>query len=311
MNSARETAVPLHQPARVEGQRRLAPGTYLLRLSVPQFPQTHPGQFVMLRVTDAGDPLLGRAMAVYRVARRRGRVVIEIVYRMIGRGTRLLAEAEPGRTLWLLGPLGRPFPPPPAGARPLLAGGGTGIASLHLLAARLLARGRAAKGPRAAEALTVLVGARTRREVLCRADFAALGARVLVATDDGTQGKRGFVTALLEETLAEGERRGRPAGIVYACGPTPMMEAAWRICERAGVACRVSLEGPMACGFGVCLGCAVPCRVADPQAPVRSPRDRFKLVCTDGPVFDASTLAWGWDVPQRSAAAGPAGGTPA
>lgn len=302
MTTVRETATPLHQPARVEGQRRLAPGTWLLRLSVPSFPEALPGQFVMLRVTDGGDPLLGRAMAIYRLDRSRSRVVIEIVYRVIGRGTALLAGVDRGRSLWLLGPLGRPFPDPPAHGRPLLVGGGTGIASLHLLARHLLGRGRGAPGGRR-EAITVLVGARTRREVLCRADFAALGARVLVATDDGTLGTRGFVTALLEQTLADGARRGRPTGMVYACGPTPMMAAAWRICERTAVPCQVSLEGPMACGFGVCLGCAVPCRVEDPAAPVRSPRDRFKLVCTDGPVFDASILAWEGDWPEAGAAA--------
>ena len=305
MTGTPRIATPLHRPARVEGQRCLAPGTSLLRLSVPDFPETVPGQFIMLRVTEAGDPLLGRAMAIYRVERRRGRVVIEIVYRVIGRGTALLSGVEPGRTLWLLGPLGRPFPDPPEGATPLLVGGGTGIASLHLLAQHLRAGPRARSLPRR-EALTVLLGARTRREVLCRADFAALGARVLIATDDGTQGRRGLVTALLEDTLAGQARRGRPAGIVYACGPTAMMEAVWRICEGARIPCRVSLEGPMACGFGVCLGCAVPCRVDDPGAPVRSPRDRFKLVCTDGPVFDASVLAWGWDRAEAAAAGSPA-----
>jgi dihydroorotate dehydrogenase electron transfer subunit len=260
----------------------------------------------MLRVTEGGDPLLGRAMAIYRIERHHGRVAIEIVYRVIGRGTALLSRVDPGRTLWLLGPLGRPFPDPPEAARPLLVGGGTGIASLHLLARHLLDGPRGRPKPRR-DPLTVLVGARTKREVLCRADFAGLGARVLVATDDGTQGKRGFVTGLLEETLAGQARHGCRAGIVYACGPTPMMEAVWRICEGAGIPCRVSLEGPMACGFGVCLGCAVPCRPDDPGAPERSPRDRFKLVCTDGPVFDASTLAWGWDREEPAAARGSRG----
>ena len=308
MTGAPRIAAPLHQPARVERQRRLAPETHLLRLSVPGFPDALPGQFVMLRVTEGGDPLLGRAMAIYRIERRRGRVAVEIVYRVIGRGTSLLSHVDPGRTLWLLGPLGRPFPDPPGGASALLVGGGTGIASLRLLAQRLLEGplGRPAPGR---DPLTVLVGARTKREVLCRADFAGLGARVLVATDDGTQGTRGFVTALLEERLAGQARRGRRPGIVYACGPTPMMEAVWRICEGAGIPCRVSLEGPMACGFGVCLGCAVPCLPEDPEAPVRSPRDRFKLVCTDGPVFDASTIAWGWDREEPAAARGPRGET--
>jgi dihydroorotate dehydrogenase electron transfer subunit len=326
----------LHQLAEVEAQRLVGKDVHALKLAVPKFPPTLPGQFVMLRVTEGGDPLLGRAMALYRIERVRGRVLLTIVYRVVGRGTALLSLAAPGRKLWVLGPLGRTFHLPPPGARPLLVGGGTGIASLHLLAEMMAAAQRAASRARPPD-LTVLIGARTRREVLCRADFAALGARVRIATDDGSQGARGRVTQLLDQELAGEERRGRAYGLVYACGPAPMMEAAFRICERDGIACQVSLEGPMACGFGVCLGCAVPCRPEVPRgagadkvlrddpassarlvpdeasnsarAPVaretsgiRSPRDRFKLVCTDGPVFDAYQIAWSPSGPGAPAA---------
>lgn len=274
---------PLHQLAEVAVQRALGGDAYLLRFELPAFPPVAPGQFVMLRVTEAGEPLLGRAMAIYRTGRRGRRTTIDILYRCVGRGTALLAEAAPGRKLWVLGPLGGSFALPGKGARPIIVGGGTGIASLHLLG-QLLCRRRFAD-------IDVLIGARTKAQLLCRKDFRDLGARIRVATDDGSAGFEGTVTDLLA-TLVKKER---PFDMAYVCGPTPMMEAAWRVCERAGIACRVSLEGPMACGFGVCLGCAVPSRVDDPAAPVRTPRDRMKLVCMDGPVFDAATLAWGWD----------------
>jgi dihydroorotate dehydrogenase electron transfer subunit len=244
----------------------------------------------MLRPTESDDPLLPRAMAIYRVRRARRSVTLEVVFRVEGRGTSLLAALPPGGSIRMLGPLGRSFPLPPPGARHLLVGGGTGIASLHFLAERLRARGGKDRSP-----LTVLIGARTERELLCRADFRALGARVSLSTDDGSRGARGAVTDLLARVLADADRRGSAFDIAYVCGPTAMMEAAWEVCERAGIACQVSLEGAMACGFGVCLGCAVPRRVEDPAAPVLSPRDRVRLVCTDGPVFDASELAWGWE----------------
>lgn len=274
---------PLHQLAEVALQRALGEDAYLLRLALPAFSTAAPGQFVMLRVTEAGEPLLGRAMAIYRTGRRGRRTTIDIVYRKVGRGTALLAEASPGRKLWVLGPLGGSFVLPEKGARPVIVGGGTGIASLHLL-------GQALRRRRFTD-LDVLIGARTKAQLLCRKDFRDLGARVRVATDDGSAGVEGTVTDLLATFV----KKERPFDLAYVCGPTPMMEAAWRVCERAGIACQVSLEGPMACGFGVCLGCAVPSRVDDPAAPLRAPRDRMKLMCMDGPVFDAATLAWEWD----------------
>jgi dihydroorotate dehydrogenase electron transfer subunit len=233
-------------------------------------------------------------MAIYRLRRRRTRTFLEIIYRIVGRGTDLLSRVEAGRNLWMLGPLGGTFRLPGPGIRPLLVGGGTGIASLHFLAERLVVSPRS-RQKTAREALSVLIGARTRKQLLCRPDFRSLGARITLATDDGSVGARGTVTDLLEKTLANGARSGRPIGLVYACGPTVMMETVAALCARTGVDCQVSLEGPMACGFGVCLGCAVPCKVDSPDAPVRSPRDRFKLICADGPVFDAATLAWGWE----------------
>ncbi|MFQ5456939.1 MAG: dihydroorotate dehydrogenase electron transfer subunit, partial [Myxococcota bacterium] len=260
----------MHQRAEVKRQQRLGRDAWLLRLALPAFAPPAPGQFVMLRVTEGGDPLLGRAMAIYRSSRRGRGATVDVVYRVVGRGTALLAAAAPGRKLWVLGPLGGAFRLPPAGGRAVLVGGGTGIASLHLL-------GQALRRRRVIERVA-LIGARTKTELLCRQDFRALGARVRVSTDDGTAGLRGTVTDLLEKTLGGAVR---PPDAAYVCGPTPMMESAWRVCERAGIPCQVSLEGPMACGFGVCLGCAVPCRVADPSAPVLSPRDHMKLICTD------------------------------
>ena len=274
---------PLHQLAEIAFQKALGAEAYHLRFALSDFPPAAPGQFVMLRLAEAGEPLLGRAMAIYQTARRGRRTTIDIVYRVVGRGTGLLAEAAPGQKLWVLGPLGGHFELPGKGARPVIVGGGTGIASLHLL-------GQALRRRRFAD-LDVLIGGRTKSQILCRKDFRDLGARVRVATDDGTAGFEGTVTNLLAALV----KKERPFDVAYVCGPTPMMEAAWRVCEGAGIVCQVSLEGPMACGFGVCLGCAVPSRVDDLAAPLRTPRDRMKLMCMDGPVFDAATLAWGWE----------------
>jgi len=242
-----------------------------LRLAPARWPGSAPGQFVMLTPGVAGgatrfDPLLPRPMAVFRGSAAEG--WFEVLYKVTGRGTQLLAEACRGDQVGFVGPLGRPFAAPPAEGAAILVGGGTGIASLYDLA-RSLSRHRSTH---------VLLGARSRRDLMAEADFTALaGCAVSVATEDGSSGHAGFVTELLAQRLA-------PAvGIagVYACGPTPMMAAAADLAAVAGVPCWVSLENHMACGFGVCLGCAVP-----------QSSGGFGLVCRDGPVFPASEVVW-------------------
>lgn len=243
-----------------------------LRLGVDGWPGFSPGQFVMLSAGSVSavarlDPLLPRPMAVYReVSSRNGGAEIEILYKITGRGTALLAEARPGDRVSLVGPLGRGFPSPPAGGRAILVGGGTGVASLFELAARA-----------ASEAdVRVLLGARRESDLMGRADFESLAATLRIATEDGSVGHSGLVTELLEEELTDAE-----VGSVYACGPTAMMAQVAATAEAAGRPAIVSLENTMACGFGVCLGCAVPKR-----------NGAFALVCREGPVFPAAELDW-------------------
>jgi dihydroorotate dehydrogenase electron transfer subunit len=241
-------------------------------LAVPGWPGFEPGQFVMLSAGALGsvarhDPLLPRPMAVYRAHESDGDPRIEILFKVHGRGTALLADGQAGSRVGVVGPLGTPFPDPPAGARALLVAGGTGIASVYELAAGLSSRG---------VAVQVLLGARAADDLMGETDFEALTATLRVATEDGSRGRRGLVTALLSEALSE----AAPA-CVYACGPTPMMAAAAAIAAEHAVPCWVSLENPMACGFGVCLGCAAPLR-----------QGGFALVCRDGPVLPADVVAW-------------------
>ncbi len=244
-----------------------------LRLGVPGWPGSAPGQFAMLSPGSRGaaeryDPLLPRPMAVYRAVPEAGGAELEILYKVSGRGTRLLADARPGATVRVVGPLGVGFPLPQPGQRALLVGGGTGIASLYELAAAAQARGP----------VVVLLGARSAVDLMGRADFVALGVDLRVATEDGSEGTRGRVTELLETALAAPDAGGE---IVYACGPMPMMRSAAEIAARRERRCLVSLENRMACGFGVCLGCAVP-----------RTEGGFALVCRDGPVLDAGSVRW-------------------
>lgn len=236
----------------------LSAGPGGIALRVPEWPGHQPGQFVMLSLDPWGvhrDPVLGRPMAIYR-GDAEG---LEFRFKVVGRGTRILSTLWPRAAVGLVGPLGNGFPAAPP--RSLLVGGGTGIASLYELAARA-----------PASSVRVLLGGRTRDEVMGLADFEKLGVDLRVATEDGSAGYRGMVTDLLDPERGE---------TVFACGPAAMMRVAAARAREAGARCWVSLETPMACGFGICLGCAV------------RTREGFRYVCTHGPVFDAEVLPWG------------------
>jgi dihydroorotate dehydrogenase electron transfer subunit len=268
------SAQPVRLDARVLENRAESGPNRRLRLGLPSWPGCRPGQFVMLSpgarsAVERSDPLLPRPMAVYRQAplERDGEAALEILYKITGRGTALLADALPGQTVRVVGPLGVSFPEPEPGERVLLVGGGTGIASLYLLAERLGARAEAC----------VLLGARTADDLMGREDFAALGPRLEITTEDGSEGEPGLVTDALARELAQPGRRA----VVFACGPTPMMRRCAELARDAGARCIVSLENRMACGFGVCLGCAAPVAAGG-----------YALVCCQGPVFDAARLRW-------------------
>ena len=240
-------------------------------LRVDGWPGFAPGQFVMLSPGAVGaaprsDPLLPRPMAVFRERAGAGGAEIEILYKRSGRGTQLLSEAVAGDAVAVVGPLGRGFETEAHAGRALLVAGGTGIASVFELARR----------ERDRRPVDVLLGARSAGDLMAVDDFAALDVGLGIATEDGSRGERGLVTALLEKHLADGGD-----ATVYSCGPTPMMERCAAIAEERGVRCFVSLENTMACGFGVCLGCAAPHR-----------RGGYALVCREGPVFDGADVVW-------------------
>ncbi len=226
-----------------------------------------PGQFVMVRSVAALDPLLRRPFSVSRVNHDH---TLELLVKVIGKGTRCLAALNEGDQLDLLGPLGHGFTLPDQGIV-CLVGGGIGAAPLLFLAQRLSERLPAA-------AIQVLLGARNAVEATAMAaPFIALNLPVKLATDDGTVGHHGLVGDLL--TALPGG--GAPTQ-VFACGPHPMLAAVARISKEKGWPCQVSTEAIMACGLGACLGCAVP--KADGKG--------FLHVCKQGPVFAAGDLQW-------------------
>ena len=262
-------AAPIRAEAEVLENRCEGGVNHRLRLRAAEWPGFAPGQFVMLSPGALGaaprsDPLLPRPMAVYAEGPEPGS--LEVRYKRVGRGTALLAAASPGERIRLLGPLGSGFVAPPSGVPVLVVAGGTGIASVYALVRSL----------GGSNSVRVLLGAQSVSDLVGLDDFSALGVDVRVATEDGSSGAHGLVTQLLEEALAQ-----TPAAHVYTCGPTPMMRRCAELAQERGATCIASLENRIACGFGVCLGCA---------APLSS--GGMALVCCDGPVFDAARIDW-------------------
>ncbi len=258
----------------------VARDTFRLRLADPTIAGSiRPGQFVMIRPGDGGssDPLLGRPLALYDVVRdAAGECIgIDVVYLVIGRGTAALARRRPGERLSVWGPLGNGFGPPPEGPVIFVAGG---IGQTPFLA---LGREWLGSGPRSCTTAALLYGGRTAALLAGVEDFRAAGIEVEVATDDGTAGHQGFVTDLLTARLARGER---PAKVI-GCGPPAMLAALARLTARHEIACDVSLENHMACGFGACFSCVAPIRQPDGSTDL-------ERVCVEGPVFAAGCVEW-------------------
>jgi dihydroorotate dehydrogenase electron transfer subunit len=236
-----------------------------------------PGQFFMIGVPGS-DVLLRRPFSVCGLPGtfadgRSG--AVQILYRVYGRGTRLLASLGPGTPLHILGPLGRGFVAPAnAFAKIVLVAGGIGSAPFPAFLAELERSGRRA---------AMIYGARSAAELPLLDWFKERCTSVAVATNDGSLGEKGLVTGPLASLLEDPHRDGMH---LYACGPTAMLKAVAKLAEAKGAACDLALEAPMACGFGVCLGCVVPTHERA-DGPVT-----YERVCVEGPVMPAGKLAW-------------------
>jgi dihydroorotate dehydrogenase electron transfer subunit len=237
-------------------------------------PEPRAGQFYMLAAgarwgADGERPYLPRAFSVAEAESARGGVRLDFLVEAVGPGSDRLAALEPGEGLWVAGPLGRPFALPrelsAATAGAILVGGGIGIAPLAIWRRQLAEVGLPAR---------VLLGFRDRAHSGGLDLFDC--SEVRLASEDGHAGHRGYVTDLLS-VLLEGDDAGSAA--VYACGPPAMLEAVRLLCGRARVAAELAMEAPMACGFGACMGCAIPLAAGG-----------YMRLCLDGPVVRAAEI---------------------
>lgn len=247
----------------------LAPGYCRMGLMVPEIAhQARPGQFVQIRVVgeNCTDPLLYRPISIYRIDRANG--IIKLIYKVVGRGTSILAGVSQGEILEVLGPIGTGFQVPENAARVALVGGGVGMPPLYCLAEDLKARSRKPE-------ITFFYGGRSRIDILELEAWNKLGVELCVATEDGSYGTKGLVTEVLLDKL-----QGTSFDYLAACGPQPMLKAVQLIGLERQMAGALSLEAHMACGVGACLGCT--CNTTK----------GYRRVCVDGPVFDLSEVSF-------------------
>lgn len=269
--------MPEDRLLRVTSNEPLAGSYHLLTLSADGgLPPWDPGQFAMIALGRGHDPLLRRPYSIYNLHDPlSARAEIQILYKIYGRGSAALASSRVGDELACLFPLGRGFAPGLTDRQQLaLVAGGAGVASLHPLAAAEI---RAGRSP------VLLFGGRNAEEADAAIPTKNLGIETRISTDDGSLGRPGFVSALLDQLL---EERGAGSFVVCACGPTPMMKATAEVARKHGATCYLSLESTMACGFGVCVGCVVGVRTEKDGAP------RYLRTCVEGPVMDASEVVW-------------------
>lgn len=234
--------------------RPLTADTFELRLSGDTSAITAPGQFVNLELP---EKFLRRPISVCDWTDTELRLLVKAV----GDGTRTMVQAAPGTEWDVLSGLGNGFDLTQGGAHPVLAGGGIGVAPLYGLARRMVQTGTTP---------VVALGFRTAQEVFYTAEFAALGCQVLVATEDGTQGIRGFVTDAIQSVP--------DCHYVFTCGPLPMLKAVHSLPQLTDG--QFSFEARMGCGFGACVGCTI------------LTRSGAKRVCKDGPIFLREELVW-------------------
>jgi len=243
---------------------------YQIAFYAPEICRTaRPGQFVHVKIANLEAHILRRPFSINDVDPESGALIVTC--KVVGAGTAALAQLAPGTVCGVMGPLGNGYAVPDDDEIPVMIAGGYGAAAMYLVAKR-------AKHPG-----ILLLGARSAADLILDEEYRKLGCEVRIATNDGSAGRKGLVTALLEEVL---QSSAAPRCRFYACGPTPMLLAAGRMLLAAGRGdAELSLDQHMCCGVGACFACVV--KVRDGESW------RYSRSCKEGPVYPASEVYYG------------------
>jgi len=266
----------LNIKVKILSRKEVAPNIYLIKLKAPKIVQDAlPGQFIHIKCSTDHYPLLRRPLSIHRIDKEKGEIYI--LFQVVGEGTKLLIQKEVGDNLDILGPIGNGFNIFPKSKKIMIIGGGIGVAPLLALCEESTRQGKEVR---------VLIGALKKELVIGEENFRKSGAKVDVATDDGSYKHKGLVTDLLEGNI----REGWLADQIFACGPKLMLKKIVEVSLDTHIDCQVSLEERMACGIGACLGCV--CKVKTKDKKEDKVKYEYKRVCVDGPIFEGSEVIW-------------------
>jgi len=255
----------------IESNKKIAEDYYILSLKSGYLARkAKPGQFINVKCADNTVPLLRKPFGVNKIHKKG----IDILYKIVGNGTRLLSLKSKGDKLDIIGPLGEgvfTYNKSTGKEKAILVGGGHGVAPLYALTEQLLS---SKKGMR----VSVFIGAKDKSHLVCAGTLRKLGAKVYEATENGSKGYKGLVTDLVKREIEKTQKKIQQT--IYACGPKAMLKAVAKLAQGARIECQVSMEEYLGCGIGICKGCTI------------GTCSGKQLICKDGPVFDAKEIIW-------------------
>lgn len=260
------------ETVKIVSNNNVGPRLWVMTLEAPQIAEgVMPGQFVHMQIPGMADHMLRRPFSIYAADVEAG--TVDILYQVVGYGSDHLTTLPVGTECKMIGAVGTPWCIPAEAQRALIVGGGVGAAPVFMLTQQAVRRQLDT---------TVILGSVTKDALVTLGRYTeVLGEEPPVSTDDGTYGRPGFCTSLVQEALDAAAAEGKPYDYVAVCGPAPLMKIVSGMAIDAGVeTVQLSMEKRMACGVGACLGCIV--------ATV----DGNKRACVDGPVFDARKVVW-------------------
>jgi dihydroorotate dehydrogenase electron transfer subunit len=258
---------------------QISTGHFLLKVKLPlSFKTPAPGQFIMTREPGRMDPLLGRPFGVYSFERLQDKVTVEILYKVVGKGTLLLSRLTEGDFIEVSGPYGQTFDIYPEAGKIVFICGGIGVAPITYLAShyRRLADAKDIE-------LICYYGASKAENLVGIEKIRKICSDVLISTDDGSAGFQGLIT---EKFSADISSYDPGSAKIYACGPRSMLKQLAELLTGNSVFCQILMEERMACGVGACLGCTV--LLKDGEG-----RGEHARACTEGPVFNIGDIHWG------------------